>query len=319
MYVDNSFSGNGLTITVHPIYLDGTRNGDLMEITNLSLTSINTFTFSSKIVNPNIYLKNSASTIYNTASLFSGVDRIVSATRSLNYPSYVLSKGLLRRAAISDPAGSVNSQSTTNTTEAFDYIEKSAIFRLSINAYGIDIPNSTNAQGTALGTVTIKDTLPEGWEFVKILNDEDFLIFEGNQNNGSSVVSATDTTPDTVSGMTYEINGREIVFTFTSLNRPYVILVKARITDDAVGGYFDANKTTSVRNYLDMSTTNWTPGISTFRDVFIQSSILEKRLDIIEQGILKWTVDYKPYDVEQIGNRIDDVLPLGLDVRTDNI
>ena len=318
MYTDSSFSGAGLTLTVHPIYLDGIRIGDLLEISDLSLTNVNTFTFSSEIMNPNIYLKNSSSTISNTASLFSGVSRLVSATRNLNYPNYVLSKELLRRAAISDPAGSVNTQLTTNITEAFDYIDKTAIFRLSINANGIDIPNSIKADGTTLGTVTIKDTLPEGWEFVEIISDQDYLLFEGNQNNSSSVVSATDTTPDSVSGMTYEINGREISFTFTSLDRPYVILVKAKVSDATVGSYFNENKTTTVRNTLGMLATNWTPGISTFRDISIQSSILEKRLDIIEQGVLRWTVDYKPYDVEQIGNRIDDVLPIGLDVRTNS-
>ncbi|HBL49015.1 MAG TPA: hypothetical protein DDZ65_02070, partial [Firmicutes bacterium] len=62
------------------------------------------------------------------------------------------------------------------------------------------LTDKINAAGQTLGTVTLIDTLPEGWEFVDIVTGSKHLIFEGTgQSNGT--VLATDTTPDTVTGL----------------------------------------------------------------------------------------------------------------------
>jgi hypothetical protein len=139
---------------------------------------------------------------------------------------------------------------------------------------------------------------------------------ELGQSNGT--VLATDTTPDTVAGLDASFNGRTATFTFSSLDQPYVILVKARPTSDTAAGYFDSNETTTVRNNVTLNTENWTTGVSSYQDVTITSQILGKTTVQPTAGELRWTVDYKPYDLAQLGEKLEDQLPVGIDLRTDS-
>lgn len=273
-YVDNSFAGTGLTIMVHPIMQDGVRVADLLEITGFSMTELNTFTFDSQIVNPDIFAGNTTSTIYNTATLFSVNTKLNSATANVSYGNKSLSKEMLNREAAADPAAGVNNI-TQNMNEGFDYVDKSVIFRLSINGDGIDLSNLTNAVGDTLGTVTVTDTLPEGWEFTEIVSGSNYLIFEGT-GNSNGIVSAADTTPDSVAGLNADFSGRVATFTFDSMDKPYVILVKAKPTDETIAEYFNTNKATTERNNLSLKTENWTTGVTSFQDVRINSQLLEK-------------------------------------------
>jgi len=179
------------------------------------------------------------------------------------------------------------------------------------------LTDATNAAGQTLGTATLTDTLPDGWEFVDIVSGSKYLIFEGTgQSNGT--VLATDTTPDTVAGLDTSFNGRTATFTFSSLDQPYVILVKARPISNTAAGYFDSNETTTVRNNVTLNTENWTAGVSSYQDVTITSQILGKTTVQPTAGELRWTVDYKPYDLAQLGEKLEDQLPVGIDLRTDS-
>lgn len=312
-----NFIGGTMTVNVIAVEQDGVRVADLLEITGLSTTALNTFSFDSQVVDPNIFAGNKTSTVWNTATLFSANAKLNAATGSVNYTNRMLLKGMLKREAMSDPASGVNSSLTSNALEGFDYKDKSAIFRLNVNADSINLTDATNAMGQTLGTATLTDTLPEGWEFVDIVSGSKYLIFEGtDQSNGT--VQAADTIPDTVVGLVASFNGRTATFTFSSLVRPYVILVKARPTSDTAAGYFDSNESTTVRNNVTLNTENWTTGVSSYRDVTIVSQILEKTTSQPTAGELRWTVDYKPYDLAQLGEKLEDQLPVGIDLRTDS-
>ncbi|WP_420795529.1 prealbumin-like fold domain-containing protein [Desulforamulus aeronauticus] len=219
---------------------------------------------------------------------------------------------------MANPAAGVNSLVTTNAAEGFDYFDKSVIFHLSINANGINFSSAENAAGANLGKVTVTDTLPNGWEFAEIIPGADYLIFEGSANGNSGSVRATDTTPDTVPELTADFSGRTATFTFDPLAKPYVILIKAKPNADTLAKYFNDNKTTTETNSLSLQAENWTPGVSVFRDVSIKSEILQKGYEIPQAGELRWTVDYKPYDLPLPGNKLEDTLPLGIDLRTNS-
>lgn len=312
-----NFTGGTTELNVIPIMQDGVRVADLLEITGLSTTTLNTFSFDTQVVNPNIFAGNKTSAVQNTATLFSANAKLNAATASVNYTNRMLLKGMLDREAMSDPASGVNSSLTSNPLEGFDYKDKSVIYRLNVNADGINLTGATNAVGETLGMATLTDTLPVGWEFVDIVSGSKYLIFEGTgQPNGN--ILAKDTTPDTVEGLNASFNGGTATFTFSSLNQPYVILVKAKPTSETVAGYFDSNKTTNERNNVTLKTENWTTGVSSYRDVTITSQILDKTTEKLSDGELRWSVDYKPYDLPLSGQRLEDQLPIGIDLRTDS-
>jgi len=319
-YIDSSFTdtaGTGLSIAVYPLYKSGVRIADLLEITGFALDKDNVFTFRSLVVNPDIFAGNKSSTLYNTATLFSATTKLNQATKSLSYVSRDLSKQMLNRTAVSDPAAGVNSAVTTNTSYGYDYVDESVIFRLSINSDGIDLTGAINASGNALGAATVTDTLPAGWEFVDITDGVQYLIFEATANTTGTLL-ASDTTPDVVADLTANISGQTAAFTFQTLNRPYVILVKARPTSETVADYFSENQTTTVTNTLNLKAENWTPGVNSTQAVKITSVLLEKTLEVPQTGVLKWTVNYQPYQVEQPGTAVQDTLPVGLDLYTDS-
>ncbi len=317
-YVNPSFTTIAGTSSINVIEIKqgGVHVADLLEITGLSQTELNTFTFESQILNPDIFAGNKKSTVSNTASLFSANTRLNAATANVNYRNNMLLKEMLKREAMGDPAAGVNNR-TNNAAEGFDYDDKSAIFRINVNADGLNLTNLTNASGQTLGTATLTDTLPEGWEFVEIIAGLDYLIFEGTGPvNGT--VTATDTTPDTVTGLSASFSGRTATFTFTTLDQPYVILVKAKPTNGTIEGYFDSNKTTTITNNSTLKTENWTTGVSSSQNIIVKSQILDKTVQRPTAGELVWTIDYKPYGLVNLGDKLEDQLPSGIDLRMDS-
>jgi len=312
-----NFAGSGTTVSVIPVMQGAVQVADLLEITGLSTIAVNTFSFDSQVVDPDIFAGNKTSAVRNTATLFSANAKLNAATGNVNYTNRMLLKGLLKREAMSDPASGVNSGLTSNASEGFDYRDKSVIFRLNVNADGIDLTGAANAAGQTLGTATLTDTLPDGWAFTDIVSGSKYLIFEGTgQSNGT--VLATDTAPDMVTGLNASFSGRTATFTFTPLDKPYVILVKASPSSETAAGYFDSNETNTVRNNVTLNTENWAAGVSSYQDVTIASQILEKTTVRPTAGELRWTVDYKPYGLSQPGEKLEDQLPAGIDLRTDS-
>ncbi len=309
------FTG-AFTVNVIPI-MQGTKQvADLVEVTGLSTTDPNTFSFESQVVNPNIFAGNKTSTVWNTATLFSANAKLNASTKSVNYSNHMLSKEMLNRIAMSDPSGGVNN-STTNVSQGFDYKNKSAIFRLNVNADGIDLTNTTNSEGQILGTATLTDILPDGWEFVDIDFGSKYLIFEGiGQSNGT--ILAKDTTPDTVANLDASFSGRTASFAFTTLDKPYVILVKARPTSETTALYFSANQVLTKRNNITLKTENWNTGVSSYQDITITSKMLDKNTIQSKAGELCWTVDYKPYAIANSSEKLEDQLPNGIDLRMDS-
>jgi uncharacterized repeat protein (TIGR01451 family) len=167
-HVTSQSDGSALSIAKTPIQNGGTTVADLLEITGFADDAPNQaeFTFQTQVVNPEIYAGNKTPRVYNTATLFSANAKLNAATAYVDYPSHMLAKELLQRGADPTKAEDVNGKKTTDAAKGFDYVDKSVIFRLSVNADGMDLTNMPiDAQGTKLGNVTVTDTLPEGWGF----------------------------------------------------------------------------------------------------------------------------------------------------------
>ncbi|WP_018752959.1 DUF7601 domain-containing protein [Paenibacillus sanguinis] len=314
-YVDQSANTSGsANFNVIAIEQGGQRVADLLVFSNLSTADKNTMSYDSQIVNPDIYAGNKTSQVYNTAMLYSGTTLLNYATSHVSYNSHLLAKELLKREAIADPISGVNN-STKTAAEGFDYVDKSVIFRLSINADGLDFNSVKNADDEVLGQVTVTDTLPEGWEFVDINPGQPYLAFKGekDKDNGASV----NATGNAVTLQDAKITGSTATFTFATLDQPYVILVKAKPTAATLADYFNNNKTSTVVNQLKLSAANWNTGVNVEQSVSVKSTLVDKSNKVPEAGILDWTVDYNPYQLQDVGETIEDTLPAGLDLRTD--
>ena len=318
-YAGGFTNGTGTTAAVNviPIMQGTIQVADLLEITGLSPTDASSFTFDSQVVDPDIFAGNKTSSVRNTAMMFSANTWLNAATGSVNYANNVLRKEMLKREAMDNPAAGVNNV-TTNATEGFHYIDKSVIFRLSVNADGINWKDIKNGAGELLGKVTVTDSLPAGWEFAKFAGGEDFLIFEGVKNGNS--VNANDTTPNTVTGLTSNFSGGTATFTFDQLAKSYVILFKAKPNAATIQDYFGTNHSgKTATNTVGLKAEKWEPGVSTTRNVSIVSTILSKMDEKLKDGEVKWTVEYRSYNLAYSDpRRIEDTLPVGLDLRTDS-
>lgn len=316
-YAGGFATASGLgSLNVIAIEQGGERVADLLEFSGLSTTVPNSFSFDSLIVNPDIYAGNKTSQVSNTATLFSGTTRLNAGPANVSYNSNLLAKELLTRDAVSDPAAGVNALRTDSASEGFNYFDKSVIFRLSVNADSLDFSSVTNADDVVLGAVTVTDTLPVGWEFTDIEPGKKYLAFESAKSSSRSV-QALDTTPDDVQQLNADITGGTATFTFATLDQPYVILVKAKPTDATLENYFDNNKNSSMTNQLNLSAANWSNGVRVNQSVSVASQLVKKSNTIPQAGTLHWTVDYNPYQLQDIGETIEDTLPTGLDLRTD--
>lgn len=312
-YKDDSFSGEGLTSKVLPVMKGEERVGDLLVVTGFT-TEKATFDFESIVTNPDIFVSNTWKDVKNTASLYSKDANLNKADANVSYPSFMLKKEMIKRGHTADPSSGVNDLLDDWNKDGFDYQDKSAIFRFSVNADGLDLTK-------LLGTVTLTDTLPEGWELSEITPGNDFLIFEGAAKSEweSTVIANEPPTPVTVAGLTSAMteNKDSISLTFTNLDKPYVVLIKAKPNAETLEKYFGKNSDNTVKNTVKMTSENWDTGIESKREVEVKSSLLSKEAAFVEEGVVNWTVDYKPYELDNTFTKIEDTLPIGLDLRTD--
>jgi LPXTG-motif cell wall-anchored protein len=327
---------SGLSVTPTELKKGGQVIATLVEITNLNVSASNQVVLKSQVLDPAILAGNIASQkVDNTAALYRNTSFRGQAKDSVNFNNKILAKELLHRdqVGVDNTAGadSINANNRTiNLADGFHYGYKEVIFRLNINAAGLDFPAvETNLTG-GFGNVTVTDTLPVGWEFAQFSDGQDYLIYNttGTLNTGSGYpatgsLSTSGGPLNSVSGLSADFTAtgdpRTAVFTFTNLDQPYVILVKARPTADTFDGYLLGANTRNETNTLNLYTANWKPGVSVEQKVKVDSTVLEKILDLGQQtqGILTWNVKYTPFE-HGIGTGLEDILPEGIDLRTDS-
>lgn len=263
------------------------------------------FQFYSQVTDPNIYASNNSVNVYNRATLFSGDTELNSSRRRYNYSSDMLKKDMLTRIAAEDIPNNVDS-SSSGISGAFNYIDKTVVFRLNINGNNLD---STD-HDTMLEDIQLTDTLPDGWEFIDIVDGSKYQVYDNSDN---SLVDST-----TFMSADFSESGK-VIFSINELINNYVIFVKAQLDNETAYEYLDDNNTDSVTNNASLVSKDVTVTVSDSQNISIDSKIIDKNYSDSTDGELLWTIEYKPYELEYIGVEITDVLPEGLDVRTNSI
>ncbi|GEM_PF-533491 len=302
------------------------RVADLLVIT-LPSTGVSEFKFQSEVVDPELFAKNTSgdlTKVYNTVSLFQNNKIMTDANGVVPYNSSMLSKELLHRNEVAEAYDFINpNNSATNIADGFHYNEKAAIFRLSVNADGLNWPNLLNGQGNPWGDVTVTDTLPAEWVFDRFSNGAQYLVYEA-EKEGSALKAKSPGTPvedvtDLLAADFGEANGKKTAtFTFTNLDKPYIILVRAKPTDEKLTAYLKgATQPVTEKNNLGLKVSDWN-GISTSHDVSVNLQALSKTpfVNGLPSGVIRWDVKYNPYNLVQ-GNKLEDTLPIGIDLRID--
>lgn len=133
------------------------------------------------------------------------------------------------------------------TLAGYDRTTKTVTFRLSVNMPGYNTVEMAKSGGSRVITdVKLVDTLPAGWEFVPFSEEKEFELWKGFSDNGSgtgygfrnNAVSIIEPN-DPAHVVNFSHSGNEGTFTFSKLEGPYVILVKARPSNEALAKYLD--------------------------------------------------------------------------------
>jgi len=334
-YKTTSFAGTNLKLTVYPLKnASGNTIAEVLLITENTEGGIDVsggdraFTYNTVVTNPAIYAANGSNTVRNYASLFSASIELNERSASVTAASTMTSKNMLTATNASDVHTNRNSTAATNAT-GFNYIDKSVVFRLYVNRNGISnlTGDLTTDVTKSLGTITVTDTLPAGWEFIDIAPGKPFYLYEGERtvNGGTVTITAKETEiSGTLPGFSsdFSLSGKAS-FEFQAMEQPYVIYVKARPTTGTQAQYFSSNLVTNVTNTLNFKSVNWS-GHSTTTPVQITSQIMDKTYTLSNpvNGLVSWKIDYKPYELNPanpLGSnlRIEDTLPLGMDLILD--
>ncbi|MDY4080064.1 MAG: SpaA isopeptide-forming pilin-related protein [Candidatus Metalachnospira sp.] len=325
-----AFNGEGLKHTVTTLYKGGKAVADLLTVTSDSGGGIGTdkaysFSYKTQVTNTEILTYTESKGITNTAMLFSGSVRLNSATANVGYDAKMLQKGTMTAVSAEafgkgEGAYGVDKANGTagNNSNTFNYIDKSAVFRIYVNKNGLYYTTVTNADGELAGKVTVTDTLPDGWKFVPFESGANYYAYSGTTANGNTTANSVWDT-NTNGAITAEISGGTAVFTFDALKDPCVILVKAVPDEATIKDYFNGNKETKdITNNVELTTEKWQTKSTAKTSFDIKSSALSKTFEKLNNnGVLKWTVDYNPYGVEHtdIDNiHLEDTLPIGLDL-----
>ncbi len=303
----------GLDVKQIKVMKGGEHVADLIEISGFTTAQAYSVKFSSKMLDPSSFTTNGTVTAYNTATLFDGTTKRKDATASPEIDVEVLKKTVLVATDNEDALnGSTGNGSSGN---GFNHTTRTAIFRLSINSTGQNLSDNEFKGKT---DIVVADTLPEGWEFDESWNTKGYKIFEGS----TATVPGVDPVTSKVFGTAG--NGRKTVtFTFNTLDKHYVILVKARLTDEKYAELVK-NNPTSISQRNDVILTGNGGGATGNVSVTVNTDVVGKKQGKITNdinGILKWEINYNPRVAGVVTDHdkvtITDTLPAGAELWLD--
>ncbi|MFM9280787.1 DUF7601 domain-containing protein [Paenibacillus jiagnxiensis] len=349
-YKPDSFaSADGLTEKVYTISQNGKAVADILSVTGFTTgEKVYTYTFNTFLTNWKDFAHNFGSNFYNQVSLFDdGAYAMGAGSNNNAFNSGMLTKGMLFASKPVNPATGVEDNVTPNQVNsyiysgnekdywpraAYDRATNTVTFRLAVNANGIKTEEMAKHGGTHVAqNIQVVDTLPEGWEFKPYSEGKAFEIYNGARFDYGLSVNATSTTPIANPGdlVNFSTSGSVGTFSFTKLEQPYVILVKAGPTAATLKQYADAGQTEqTVYNkaelrikwgdedtVVNVERDNKTP---IQRKVIVPpSKSMNKTVKKAAPGVLEWTVEYAtPFTVKDTAY-LQDTLGKGLKLRND--
>ncbi|WP_372631005.1 DUF5979 domain-containing protein [Cohnella sp.] len=226
-----------------------------------------------------------------------------------------------------------NSRDNNYILAGYDRKDRTVTFRLAVNMPGFNTEEMAKDGGTRVASdIKLVDTLPEGWEFVKYASGEAYRLYTGvtgyhaNAELGGSsgggyglYVQATGTNlqpTDPKHVVSFDPNGNIGTFTFSKLESPYVILVKARPTNAKMATYQlgnnDAGKNQAV---FSMKWGDKPYSATEEHRIIVRVQSLSKTAKKPVSGVQEWTVNYTPPFVMKQGVYLLDTLAKGLQLR----
>ena len=343
-YHEGSLASNdGLELEHIPLTVNGEVVADLIKVTGYNTDQPAQFTFRSLETSPNVLFRQSiesGKTRWNRTLLFDNGEYVTHAEKSINLHIRMLNKDSL---FASKPVGTnvipnnVASYLASDSNEAYtkatyDRMTKTVTFRLGVNMPGYNSDEfATHGGSRVMSDIKLVDTLPAGWEFVPFSEGKDFELYEGLSNNGGGYNYGQTNlaqgviepgTPKHV--VSFSHSGNVGTFTFSKLESPYVILVKARPTNKALEQYLEDYLDNGVAqqavfNKADFHIT-WGGEekiVTEQRKVIVPIQTLTKSVTKPFPGVLEWMVNYTPpLNLEQ-GVYLQDTIGAGMDLRYD--
>ncbi|MGE6229964.1 DUF7601 domain-containing protein [Paenibacillus chitinolyticus] len=323
-------SSDGLTHQVYTLSQDGKPVADLLRVTGYNTAAPASFSFNSLMTQWQHFAGNNSIDEYNQAFLFEGATRTRESTR----PSQRINSGMLAAEMLyaNKPDGTNvapnnvgsyirNDANETYTLAAYDQVTKTVTFRLSVNMNGIKTEEMAQHGGNHVASdIKLVDTLPQGWEFVPYSAGQDFAIYQGTRADYGATVSARTLISDPSNLVSFSAVGNLGTFSFTKLESPYVILVKARPTEAALRQYFGTGEAKhEMTNTAEMNITWGTEPatVAATRKVIVPMQSLGKSVTKPNPGVLEWVVNYTPPFEVKDGVYLQDTLGEGLALRKD--
>ncbi|WP_019639827.1 DUF7601 domain-containing protein [Paenibacillus fonticola] len=350
-YQDGTLKGvtnaAGLNMKAIPLTVNGEVVADLIKVTGYNTDKATSFSFRALETNLNVLFKqdiNAGKTSWNRALLFDG-ETIKEAQNSTNLHLRMLNKDMLFASKPLKADGTLENVTPNNvgsyirndsneawTISAYDRTTKTVTFRLGVNMPGYNTVEMARDGGNRVITnVKLVDTLPEGWEFVPFSEGKDFELWKGYSDNGSGTEygvrndARTIIEPGTNAHVVnFSHSGNVGTFTFSELEGPYVILVKARPSNAALEKYLEEYTTNGtdrqvLYNKADLHMT-WGGAekvVTEQRKVIVPIQTLGKSVTKPVPGVLEWTVNYTPpFNMKQ-DVYLQDTLGAGMNLRYD--
>ncbi|MGW9528232.1 DUF7601 domain-containing protein [Paenibacillus terrae] len=338
-------SANGLTLKVIPLTVNGEVVADLIKVTGYTDKAAS-FSFRSLETKPDILFRqdiNAGKTSWNRALLFDGETVKTAAENAVNLHLRMLNKDMLFASKPLKADGTLENVNPNNvnnyirndsneawTISGYDRTTKTVTFRLGVNMPGYNTEEMAKDGGSrVISNIKLVDTLPEGWEFVPFSESKDFELWKGYSDNGGGTEygvrndARTIIEPGTNAHVvSFSHNENVGTFTFSKLESPYVILVKARPSNTALGKYLEEYTTNGIDkqvlyNKADLHMT-WggeEKVLTEQRKIIVPIQTLVKSVAKPVPGVLEWTVNYTPpFNMKQ-GVYLQDTLGAGMNLR----
>lgn len=338
-------SAANLTMKAIPLTVDGKVVADLIKVNGYTENSAS-FSFRALETNPDILFRqdiNVGKTSSNRALLIDG-GNVIQAQNNANLHLRMLNKDMLFASKPLKEDGTLENVSPNNvnsyirndsnetwTISAYDRTTKTVTFRLGVNMPGYNTEEMAKDGGNrVISNMKLVDTLPEGWEFVPFAEGKDYELWKGFSDNGAGTEYGTrndaktiiepGTSAHVISSFTH--NGNVGTFTFSKLESPYVILVKARPSNEALEEYLNEYTTNGTDKQvlynkadLHMSWGGVEKIVSEQRKIIVPIQTLGKTVTKPVPGVLEWTVNYTPpFNMKQ-GVYLEDTLGAGMNLR----
>ncbi|WP_442953971.1 DUF7601 domain-containing protein [Paenibacillus sp. JZ16] len=251
----------------------------------------------------------------------------VAADWNRNY-SAQWSDSIWKRTPVANDANwyTDNSRPDNYILAGYDRKDRTVTFRLAVNMPGFNTEEMAKDGGTRVASdIKLVDVLPEGWEFVDYAPGEAYRLYKGGTGyrtdgkggNGRYAQAVSVIAPGTPQHVvSFTKSGNVGTFSFSKLENPYVILVKARPTNAKLATYQLGNNNAGENQAEFFMKWGDKPYSANEKHrIIVPVQSLSKTVKKPVSGVQEWTVNYTPpFEMKQ-GVYLLDTLAKGLKLR----